>query len=137
LDVYEEAQQRTDLLIVEKKKKLKKEGKSDVVPEDNPEKYKHVIYVTVMKLFAEMERKRQQLEVRDMEERKRKREAEIEEEEMRTAQKEFAKNFEESREQRVSSWQQFQKKSSESKKSKKAKKDSGFAMPKVKAETRH
>lgn len=41
-----------------------------------------------------MERKRQHLEVRDMEERKRKREAKIEEEEQESLQKEWAKNFE-------------------------------------------
>lgn len=41
-----------------------------------------------------MERKRQHLEVRDMEERKRKREAEIEQEEQKSFEKEWAKNFE-------------------------------------------
>lgn len=41
-----------------------------------------------------MERKRQHLEVRDMEERKRKREAEIEQEEQKSLEKEWAKNFE-------------------------------------------
>lgn len=124
-------------MIAEKKKKLKKDGRSDTVPEDNPEKYKHAVYVTVMKLFADMERKRQALEVRDMEERKRKREAEIEEEEAKIMQKEFAKNFEESREARVSSWQKFQS-GEGSKKKKKAKSSSStFMMPKVKAETRN
>ena len=37
--------------IIEKKKKLKKEGKTDeTVPEDDPEKYKHAIYVMAMKV---------------------------------------------------------------------------------------
>lgn len=37
--------------IAEKKKKLKKEGKGDeVIPEDDPDKYKHAIYVMVMKV---------------------------------------------------------------------------------------
>lgn len=73
LDVYEEAKDRTDMMIAAKRKKNKKEGRPDEsIPEDNPEKYDHTIYVTVMKLFADMERKRQQLDVRDMEERKRK-----------------------------------------------------------------
>lgn len=62
----------------------------------------------VMKLFADMERRRQQLEQRDMEERKRTREAEIEEEERRRADKEWQKNFEESRQNRVTSWHSFQ-----------------------------
>ena len=77
------------------------------MPEDEPAKYKHAIYVMVMKLFADIERRRQQLEVRDMEERKRKREAEIEEEEQRDLQKEWQKNFEESRQNRVNSWHTF------------------------------
>lgn len=73
LDVYEEAKDRTDMMISEKKKKLKKEGKNIDIPEEDPEKYQHAIYVMVMKLFADMERKKQQLEFRDLEERKRKR----------------------------------------------------------------
>lgn len=153
LEVYEEAKDRTDMMIAEKKKKLKKEGKFDGVPEDEPAKYKHAIYVMVMKLFADIERRRQQLEVRDMEERKRKREAEIEEEEQRDLQKEWQKNFEESRQSRVNSWHTFQAGSSsssssssasaaasaasavKSKKSKKAKYTS-FNPPKIKPETR-
>ena len=47
-----------------------------------------------MKLFADMERKRRQQEVRDQEERKRKRDQEIAEEEQKKAEKEWQKNFE-------------------------------------------
>lgn len=61
-----------------------------------------------MKLFADMERKRQQLDQRDQEERKRKRESEIEDEDKRKAEKEWQKNFEESRQNRVNSWHDFQ-----------------------------
>jgi DnaJ homolog subfamily C member 8 len=87
--------QRTEFMIAEKKKKLKKEGRTnEVVPEDDPVKKKHAIYVMVMKLFADMERRRQQLDNRDMEERKRKREQEIEEEEAKKLNKEWQKNFE-------------------------------------------
>ena len=125
---------RIDMLLAEKRKKLKKEGRDSIIPEDDPEKYKHAKYVMVMKLFADMERKRQQLDVRDQEERKRKREQEIEEEETKKAQKEFTKNFEESRQERVNSWHDFQS----GKKKKKSKTDTtSFKPPKVKAETRH
>ncbi|XP_018575949.1 dnaJ homolog subfamily C member 8-like isoform X2 [Anoplophora glabripennis] len=93
LDIIEEAVGRTDLMLAEKRKKAKKEGK-DGIPEDDPAKYKHAIYVLTMKLFADMERKRRELAERDQEERKRKREAEIEEEEKVKAQKEWQKNFE-------------------------------------------
>lgn len=52
------------------------------------------INTVLLQLFADMERKRQHLETRDMEERKRKREAEIEQEEQMSFEKEWAKNFE-------------------------------------------
>lgn len=84
-----------------------------------------------------MERRRQQLETRDMEERKRKREAEIEDEEQQKADKEWQKNFEESRQSRVNSWHDFQSGSGSKKKSKKQKKQANlFNPPKLKPETR-
>ncbi|VVC87465.1 unnamed protein product [Leptidea sinapis] len=95
LDIYQEAKERTDHMIEQKRKKQRKEGRlEEGIPEDNPLKYSHAVYVMTMKLFADMERKRQHLETRDMEERKRKREAEIELEEQSTMEKEWAKNFE-------------------------------------------
>ncbi|KAJ8930775.1 hypothetical protein NQ314_016386, partial [Rhamnusium bicolor] len=60
LDIIEEAVGRTDIMLAEKRKKAKKEGK-DGIPEDDPAKYKHAIYVLTMKLFADMERKRREL----------------------------------------------------------------------------
>lgn len=80
--------------IEERKKQLKKEGKDPRVDEDDPEKLKRAVYVQTMKLFADMERKRRQQEVRDQEERKRKRDQEIAEEEQKKAEKEWQKNFE-------------------------------------------
>lgn len=114
---------------------MKKEGKgNDSVPEDDPEKYKHAVYVLTMKLFADMERKRQQLDARDQQERRRKREHEIEDEEQEKAEREYQKSFEESRQNRVTSWQDFQ--SGKKKKAKKQKKNQSFNPPKMKPETR-
>ncbi|XP_065371791.1 dnaJ homolog subfamily C member 8 [Calliphora vicina] len=137
LDVYEEAKERTDHMIAEKRKKIKKENRCfETIPEDDPVKYKHAIYVMVMKLFADMERRRQKLEQRDQEERKRKRESEIEEEEKRKADKEWQTNFEESRQSRVNSWHDFQSGKS-AKKAKKQKRLHGMMMPpKFKPESR-
>lgn len=124
------------LQIAEKRRKIKKENRFETIPEDDPIKYKHAIYVMVMKLFADMERRRQQLDQRDQEERKRKREAEIEEEERRKVDKEWQKNFEESRQSRVNSWHDFQSGKS-AKKAKKQKRMHGMMMPpKFKPETR-
>lgn len=134
MDVIEEARGRTDLMIEEKRKRQKKEGKGAAVEEDDPAKYKHAVYVMTMKLFADMERKRRELEIRDAEERKRKREAEIEEEEAAKINKEWQKNFEESRQNRVDSWKAFQAGGGAAKS--KAKKMKGFKPPKHKAETR-
>ncbi|XP_018318463.1 dnaJ homolog subfamily C member 8 isoform X2 [Agrilus planipennis] len=132
MDVIEEAKGRTDLMLTEKRKKAKKDGK-DSIPEDDPEKYKHAVYVLTMKLFADMERKRRELAAKDQEERKRKREKEIEEEEAAKAQKEWQKNFEDSRQSRVDSWLSFKAGSSSKKSTKKMK---SFKPPKPKPETR-
>ncbi|XP_057366660.1 dnaJ homolog subfamily C member 8-like [Daphnia carinata] len=121
LEIVAEATGMTDLAIAEKRKKLKKEGKDTRVEEDDPLKYRRAVYVMTIKLFADMERKRRELEQRDMEERKRKRETEIEAEEKAKVDKEWQKNFEESREGRVSSWQKFQ--------NKKTKTSKGFFKP--------
>uniref|UniRef100_R4G5E9 Putative molecular chaperone dnaj superfamily n=3 Tax=Rhodnius TaxID=13248 RepID=R4G5E9_RHOPR len=136
MDVIEEARGRTDLMIEEKRKRQKKEGKGSAVEEDDPAKYKHAVYVMTMKLFADMERKRRDLEIRDAEERKRKREAEIEEEEAAKLDKEWQKNFEESRQNRVDSWKAFQAGGTSGKPSKMKKFKGGFKPPKHKAETR-
>jgi DnaJ family protein C protein 8 len=136
LDVIEEAKARTDHMISEKRKKLKREGKEQRVDEDEPENYKHAVYVMTMKLFADMERKRRDLEQRDMEERKRKREQEIEEEQKATIEKEWQKNFEESRQNRVNSWKAFQAGGSGSTKNKNKKIRGSFKPPKHKAESR-
>ncbi|CAK1546202.1 unnamed protein product [Leptosia nina] len=134
LDIYQEAKERTEHMIEQKRKKQRKEGRNDEpIPEDDPDKFKHAVYVMTMKLFADMERKRQHLETRDMEERKRKRETEIEQEEQMSFEKEWAKNFEESRQNRVDSWKTFQ---STSGKEKKKKKIMGFKPPKPKPESR-
>lgn len=135
MDVVEEAKFKVDSAITDKRKKLKKEGKKGaVIDEDDPDIYKRALQVQTMKLFADMERKRKELETRDQQERKRKREAEIEEEDNKKTTKEWNKNFEESREGRVTSWQNFKA----GKTSKKAKvgKPLGFRPPKLKPEQR-
>lgn len=67
-----------------------------------------------MKLFADLERKRRQLEQKISDEAARKREAELEAEERKNLEKEFTKNWEETRQGRVNSWLTFQGKPSSS-----------------------
>ncbi|KAI5733651.1 hypothetical protein M8J76_014253 [Diaphorina citri] len=135
LSIIQEAKERTDYNIEEKRKRYKKEGKGTRVEEDEPEAYQHSVRVMTLKLFADMERKRRDLDNRAQEERKRKREQEIEEEEQKALEKEWQKNFEESRQNRVESWKAFQSGGS-SKKAKSAKKIKTFRPPRHKAETR-
>ena len=77
--------------------------------EDDPEKYKQAVKVLTMKLFADLERKRRTLEQKMSDDAARKREAELAAEEKRNLEKEFNKNWEESRQGRVNSWLSFQK----------------------------
>lgn len=121
LEVVDEAREQVDKMCEEKRKKLRREAaaaaadksKKDHKPldtkidEDDPDKYRHSIYVMTCKLFADIER----LKVREMEkkseEKKRKADEKTNEEAKAKIQKEWDKNYEESREGRVSSWQNF------------------------------
>merc|ERR1712008_122160 len=60
-----------------------------------------------MKLFADLERKRRQQEDKISTDAARKREQEIDSEERKSVEKEFAKNWEDSRQGRVNSWLNF------------------------------
>ncbi|XP_070568494.1 dnaJ homolog subfamily C member 8-like [Ptychodera flava] len=133
LEIISEAKEKTDFMIAEKRKKLKKEGLPTTVDEDDPAKLKHAVWVQTCKLFADLERQRRQLEEREMQERKRQREEEIVEEEKAKRQTEWEQKWEDSRDERVDSWRSWSS-SSSSKKKKKTK--AGFKPPKHKAETR-
>ena len=128
LEIVEEAEAMVQKKIEDKRKLLKKDQKHQKLDEDDPSKLKKAIYIQTMKLFADMELKRRQNQEREMGDRKRKREDELKEEETKKKEKEWQKNFEESRDGRVSSWKDFQKG--------KNKKIKGFKPPKHRAEMR-
>lgn len=109
LEVVEEARGRTRINMEEKKKKLRKEGKPQIVEEDNPILFKKAVGILTMKLFADLERKRQQNEDKISEDAKKKRERELEDEDRKEKVKEFEKNWEDSRQGRVDSWLSFKK----------------------------
>ena len=111
LEVVEEAKFKVKQTIDEKRKKLRADYRKDTrVEEDDPGKYKEAIRVMTMKLFAEYERKRRLFEDRVQEEKKRKHEEQQETETRSKMDQEWQKNFEESRQNRVTSWQNFNKK---------------------------
>ncbi|XP_040193969.1 dnaJ homolog subfamily C member 8 isoform X1 [Rana temporaria] len=134
LDVIQAGQEYVEHIVKEKKKQLKKEGKSVLVDEDDPEVFKQAVYKQTMKLFAELEIKRKERETKDMHERKRQREGEIEAEEKAKRDREWQRNFEESRDGRVDSWRNFQAHAKGKKKEKKAR--TFLKPPKVKMEQR-
>ncbi|XP_018101889.1 dnaJ homolog subfamily C member 8 isoform X2 [Xenopus laevis] len=133
VDVIQAGQEYIEHVVKEKKKQLKKEGKSLTVEEDDPEVFKQAVYKQTMKLFAELEIKRKEREAKDMHERKRQREGEIETQEKAKREREWQKNFEDSRDGRVDSWRSFQA-NTKGKKEKKAR--SFLKPPKVKMEQR-
>uniref|UniRef100_A0A1A7YA55 DnaJ homolog subfamily C member 8 n=1 Tax=Iconisemion striatum TaxID=60296 RepID=A0A1A7YA55_9TELE len=132
VDVIEAGKEYVEHMVKQKKKQLKKDGKSQDVEEDDPEVFKQAVYKQTMKLFAELEIKRKEREAKDMHERKRAREEEIEVAEKAKRDREWQKNFEESRDGRVDSWRTFQSKG----KTKEKKSRSFLKPPKVKMEQR-
>ncbi|ETE69740.1 DnaJ-like subfamily C member 8, partial [Ophiophagus hannah] len=118
------------LAVKEKKKQLKKDGKSTNVEEDDPQIFKQAVYKQTMKLFAELEIKRKEREAKEMHE------SDGESGPntvitMRSTYTHFLAH--ESRDGRVDSWRNFQANT----KGKKEKKNRTFLRPpKVKMEQR-
>ncbi|XP_012730890.2 dnaJ homolog subfamily C member 8 [Fundulus heteroclitus] len=132
VDVIQAGKEYVEHMVKQKKKQLKKDGKSQDVEEDDPEMFRQAVYKQTMKLFAELEIKRKEREAKEMHERKRAREEEIEAAEKAKREREWQKNFEDSRDGRVDSWRTFQTKG----KTKEKKNRSFLKPPKVKMEQR-
>ena len=124
-EIAEEAAKKVEDSMEKKRKEYKKKG-LDTIPEDEPDNYKKALAAQICKLFADLERLRQQQEMREAHEKKRKIEEEEEAKEKAELEAEFTKNYEESRDSRVQSWQNFNKKA----------KYSGYKAPKTKMEKR-
>jgi len=131
LEVVEEARQRIEDMLREKRLKYK----GQAIEEDTVEGYKKALWSITCKLFADIERLRVREEERKTEERKRKAEETSDREERAKLRKEWDKNYEESRETRVSSWKSFQT-TTKSKDSMKGKPTMSFKPPKYKPEAR-
>ncbi len=136
-EIIDEAKGRTQLNMEEKRKQLKKQGKDTRVEEDDPIAFKSAVHVLSMKLFADLERKRRANEQKISDEAAKKRQMELATQEQKTLEKEFAKNFEESRQGRVDSWLSFKTgKTAKAKKEKPRFSPMGFKPPKTKPESR-
>ena len=84
-------------LFQEKKRKLAREKKSTIIDEDNPIFLKKTISIMIMKLFADLERKRKGHEDKISEDAQKKRDMEDEIREKKEMRETYAKNWEESR----------------------------------------
>lgn len=115
-EIVEEARGRTGMNMEEKRKKKRKEAIAKGIPptgnnikieEDDPIAYKHAVAILTMKLFADLERKRREAENKISTEAAKTREAQLQAEEKKNVEKEFVKNWEDSRQGRVNSWLNF------------------------------
>jgi DnaJ family protein C protein 8 len=79
------------------------------------ESLNHAVYVQTCKLFADLERLRQERETKEAHEKKRKAQEDEEEEVQKKIKKEWDKNYEESRSERVNSWRDWKKDGKKSK----------------------
>lgn len=140
LEVVEEARERVDKTCEEKRKKLRREAVvaaalaaekekskskssrftqpeskpvSTSIEEDDPDKYRYAIYVMTCKLFADIERLKVREREKQQEEKKRKAEEKDHDAAKSKVKKEWDKNYEDSRQGRVSSWQNFARKPSD------------------------
>jgi len=132
--ILEEAAAMLDMKLKEKRKEAKRLNPNAVIPEDDsPEAYFRLQRAITAKLFADNDIKKQELVDRQQQEKKREREQEIDEEETVKRQKEFDKQWDDGRNNRVSDWRSFQKKNS---KKEKKHKTTIFRPPKPKPEAR-
>ncbi|XP_065057108.1 dnaJ homolog subfamily C member 8-like [Rhopilema esculentum] len=132
--VIEEAEATVEKQLREKRKEAKKLNIDSIEEDTDPEKYYKFKRAITAKLFADYEIRRLQLEERTQSERKREREAEIAEEEEVKAKKEWQKQWDEGRNERVDSWRSFQ--TSKKKKKEKTNRMKPFKPPSLKPETR-
>ncbi|CAF1572120.1 unnamed protein product [Rotaria magnacalcarata] len=131
LEVVEEARERVEKMIQEKRLKYKNQP----IEEDVADGYKKSLWSVTCKLFADIERLRVKEEANKAEERKRKAEETTDREERSKLRKEWDKNYEESRETRVNSWKSFQT-VAKAKDTVKGKPPTLFKPPKYKPEAR-
>jgi len=129
LNVVQNAKKDLDEEITRKRKEMRANHKTVIVPEDEPGVYKQQLHKKAVKLFADLERLRQEIADRESDMRRNVAESEIADKRQAEREKEFKKNFEATRQKRTDSWNAFQGKGKEAKKEKKKKKPKGFFKP--------
>jgi len=119
------AEEAVERKVTSQKKKLRKEGASDTVPEDDPDRMAISVKVMICRMFAEFEQRKKQLEHKDAEAKKKAQEELAEREFLEALKKKEEKMWEKSRQKRVNGWRSWEQGGGHKSK-----------MPKVKEERR-
>ena len=101
------AEEAVERKVASQKKKLRKEGASDAVPEDDPDRLSISVKVMICRMFAEFEQRKKQLEEKDKEMKKAAQEAQAEKEFMEALKKKEEALWEKTRQKRVNSWRNW------------------------------
>ncbi|EDV24992.1 uncharacterized protein TRIADDRAFT_56470 [Trichoplax adhaerens] len=107
LQIIEDAKALSSKKLSDKRKEAKKLGNLPIEEDKDPELMKKFVRNTTVKLFADYELRRKQLERRETEEKKRQRNEEIVEEERKKKEAKFKDAWEKSRTNRVDNWRNF------------------------------
>ena len=102
------AQEAVERKVASQKKKLRKDGGSDAVPEDDPDRLAVSIKVMICRMFAEFEQRKKQLEKQDAEAKKKAQEELAEREFLEALKKKEEKMWEKSRQKRVNGWRAWE-----------------------------
>merc|ERR1712150_243634 len=94
LGVVEDAKTRLEMKLKAKRKKLRKEGKSVEIAEDDPYVYSQELHKETCKMFADMAVIRTEMEMREMNEKTRQAQIEAEKKAKEELHKEWNKNYE-------------------------------------------
>ena len=102
------AEEAVERKVASQKKKLRKEGASDAVPEDDPDRMMVSVKVMICRMFAEFEQRKKQLEKQDADAKKKAQEELAEREFLEALKKKEEKMWEKSRQKRVNGWRAWE-----------------------------
>jgi len=106
--ICEAAEEAVDKKVKSQKKKLRKEGESEAVPEDDPDRLNVAVKIMICRMFAEFEQRKAQLEKQDVEAKQKAKAEQAEREFMEALKKREEKMWEKSRQKRVNGWRAWE-----------------------------
>jgi len=106
--ICQAAEEAVEKKVAKEKKRLRKEGEEDAVPEDDPDRMIITTKVMICRMFAELEQRKTQLEAQDAAAKKKAQEEQAEREFMDALAKRDQKMWEKSRQKRVNGWRAWE-----------------------------